>query len=561
MVIDHIDEEPDNATEPVAEGEELTFPQEITDKALDRLRAVIRGNGIKTESLTLQEIKGSVIEFEGQSHFKLETLVSDKRTSGREQGLVCGSIADVKTRIKSEVENLAHNKDIKKTTIQNQKVRQDKGFGVQHQIIKLDKHKHRYVIHESCNICRGDGKIECNHCRGKGREICNRCHGDRFMPCTLCRGGGTITNAQGQQQQCTQCRSEGRIPCRYCHQSGQQQCSMCKSTGQLSCHECNQSGWHSHVTIAQFKSISRFDYDKEKLPPEALPIIDDLGPELITEGHAQTAIIEDIARNEAMDKQGSQNEYIIGYDTKLPWADLTVNIKTMPVTAKVFGYNGETLFVTPFMEKITAKPLSLVNEASLNPALIQGHLKEAGKYRVIREIVFAASRYSRAKGQKFLETKYPFGYQIGTLEMALVQTDRILKNITQGPRKKGFILGGVAAAALYAAYIFSGASNVITPLIPLKTQGILPDTAMIALGVLASIYTTKITARNALHDVIGKLLPEKSQKSLMPKIGVLGIYAVALNVLVFICLQEIAKQSGIDSSLWYEAIRSATEPA
>jgi hypothetical protein len=562
MVVDHTDDDKEKtapAQTEAGEEESPPFPEDITEKALERIRAIIKGNGVKEKDLALEKIEGQIHDFEAKSLFRIEPVVSEKRTSGREQGQACGSISDVKLRVKNEVENLAGNKDIKKSTVKHLKTLNDKGFLVENQVIKLDKHKHRYVIHESCHICRGDGKIECKHCNGKGREVCNRCHGDRFMTCTMCRGNGTTTTQQGQQQ-CLQCRGEGRQPCRYCNQSGQQQCKVCKSTGQLACHECNHSGWQSHVTAVQFKALNRFSYEKEKLPPATLPIIDDLGPALISEGHAQTTIVEDINRDQLLDSQSDSNEYAVGYDASLPWAEMQVTLKKMPIRSNVFGFNGEVLFATPFMEKVGAKGLRLLGEAAQNPDTIPQNLKAAGKYRFVREIIYAASQLSAAKGRAFLNKKYPFGYEEQTLKTALSRANVIIKNITKTPRKKGVAFGLVGAAIFYAIYLFGNIANTALSLTPIDGGAAIFDAAAIGLGSGATILTIKFVARKALRETIGAFLPEKARRALVTKIGSLFMYAVLANILIFLILLEIKAQAGMDISLWYEAIRQKVFP-
>lgn len=560
MVIDHIDNG-ENEEQPNNEGDKPSgFSVEIVEHALDHIRDVIKGNGVSSQHVTLEKAEGTVLKFEAYNFFPIDANSSDKRVSGREKGQVCGSTGDVKTRIQAEIETLANNKDIKKTTIQQLKTRNDLGFAAPDLVIRLDKYRQRYVVHESCHICRGDGKIECKHCRAKGWEVCNRCHGDRFMQCNMCRGTGTSNTPEGGQQQCVTCRGEGRIPCRYCNQTGRQQCTMCKGKGQLACHECNNTGWQSHVTTVQFKTNGKFSYQKDRLPQDVIPIIDGLGPALITEKHAEAVIVEDTARNDEFDKKSDNDEFVVGYDTSLPWGELEVKLKSMPVRCKVLGYNGELLQVTPFMEKVTAKPLSLLNQAAGNSDLIEGNLKQAGKYRIIREIVYAASRFPLNKGLSYLETKYPFGYQDGTLKSALTKTDQILKNITRSPRKRGFIFGLVASSLIFSGYLFGQIGKIIEPALPLQSNGIVPDIMAFAVSAAAGIYTIKITAKKALHSVISNLLPAKSQGTLMPKAGNLGLYIVGANIVIFLILTELARQSGMEASDWYNNLLGITPP-
>lgn len=559
MVIDHTEDEeekpPEDEEQPAGK-----IPDDVVEKGMERLHAVIKGNGLKKSSMTLDKCEGRVLEFQARNRFKIEPTISEKQTTGREQGEVCGSAADVKSRIQNEIETLGQNRDIKKYTIKQLKDRKDKGFGVPHQSIKLDKHKHRYVLHESCNICRGDGKIECKHCKGKGREVCNRCHGDRFMVCNMCRNTGVMNTANGQQQ-CTECRGEGRIPCRYCNQSGQQQCSMCKSTGQLGCQECNQSGWRSKVTAVQFKAVNSFEYDKENLPAEVIAVIDDLGPELISDNHAEAKIIEDISRDKEIDQKGRENEYVIAYDVSLPWGELFAKMKTMPVRGNIIGYQGELLFVTPFMERLTAKPLGDIHAMAASGHITQAKLKAISRFRIVREALFAAARLSPAKARAYMEDKYPFGFDPGKLEKTIAASDRILKLITKAPRQKGMIAGVGVSALLFAGYFFGGVPGLLQDNVGGTGISLIADLLMLAVGCGLTVLTIKAVAQKALHEMIGQFLPEKARKGLSPKTGKAGLYGLLITAaLFFVLLEATVHINATDPSAWYEFMRGKFLP-
>ena len=60
------EEETDDPPESIEEDEEEKeeVPQAVLDKALKRVRSMVRGNGLKPESINLNEFEGEVLNFE-----------------------------------------------------------------------------------------------------------------------------------------------------------------------------------------------------------------------------------------------------------------------------------------------------------------------------------------------------------------------------------------------------------------------------------------------------------------------------------------------------------------
>lgn len=553
---------PSAPAQEIDENEELS--RKLCQKALERVRAIAKGNGVPTKAIILKEGCADIIYFEARNRFKIENAVSEKNVAGRENGEVCSGRGDIQQRIQTAGEALTKNKEIHSYTKQLLEKRPELGFAATDIVIKLDKYNKRFVVHESCSVCRGDGKIECKHCHGKGREICERCHGERFMMCTQCRGTRMMNTANGQQR-CTMCNGEGRIPCRYCHQTGQQQCRNCKATGQIPCNECNRTGWRSRVSTMQVRALAAFEFDEENMPQELPQIIKDLRGAFITEKHGQARIINDTKREEALGAKTNRQDYIIGYDVWVPWGDITFLIKRkaqdLPLEGKIFGYQAEVLFLPDFLDNFTHKALSTMQEAALGRGNIAEKIHNAARYRVVREAVLAAARFSPGKGKKFLETKYPFGFSGGALSKLLQNTDTALKHITKAPRQKGLIFGLVLATALQALYFLSPIREIITAMLPSVPARAALDMAITALCAFIAVTTIKITAKKALHDAIGKILPPAVRQKLMPKAGSAAFYAILGTLGAFLALNEATTHiANIATPEWFSFIRGKILP-
>ena len=61
-----------------------------------------------------------------------------------------------------------------------------------------------------------------------------------------------------------------------CRQSGEVPCPKCRNSGKMPCRNCAASGWHSTTYRMDVKAKGQFVYDRDALPPEVPPLIDEL---------------------------------------------------------------------------------------------------------------------------------------------------------------------------------------------------------------------------------------------------------------------------------------------
>lgn len=99
---------------------------------------------------------------------------------------------------------------------------------------------------DSCDNCKGDGRVICSSCSGIGKIQCIRCFGAGRTSCSSCGGSGQILTSsyhnnkyETYYRNCSNC-SYGRVTCYNCGGSGKIKCSNC-TYGYITCKKCEGS--------------------------------------------------------------------------------------------------------------------------------------------------------------------------------------------------------------------------------------------------------------------------------------------------------------------------------
>src|SRR5690606_9617117 len=158
----------------------------------------------------------------------------------------------------------------------------------------------------------------------------------------------------------------------------------CKGDGRLNCQSCNATGWHSILGNLMVKAKCAFWYDKEALvaaenAPELPPIIDALGPRMVTEQHADVIFIEDVERLRQLDQEVKPDEYKIPYRVRLPWGDISFRLKDKIVRGKLFGFNPALYHVDPFLEEALIPGIHKLEEAGRTRGDAVQNIKDASR--------------------------------------------------------------------------------------------------------------------------------------------------------------------------------------
>ena len=525
----------------------------LLEAALELLRSIGRGNGIKREDASFVSFEGEVLHFELFERFVIEPRVGEKLVCGKENGEVAGSQQDARNRVQGAITRAARNPDVRKNTIDILKKKPDLGIGHDDQYIGLDRLRQTFVVHELCNVCSGSMRNICQSCQGNGKTHCTKCRGEREIICPACLGRKFETTPRGQQN-CFRCKGRGKIQCDMCKHMGFIQCKTCNATGQVSCKSCAGTGWHSHMTHLDMRAHSHFHYDREKFPPELPPLIDTLRSALVTEKHCEAVINEETVRARELDNASKPDEYFIPYNVRLPWGEIKFTLKGEEISAKLFGFQPSLVHAPPFLEVTAATGLRSLLEAAKHPGNVAGKIREAARTRCVAESVLAAAQLTPRRGLDYMHKKYPFGLKAETIREMLSHADTALKRVTKIPRIAGLFVGLAAAAALYALYYIGPGRAIMVSYLPTDAARGLADLGMGVAGALAALYSVKLCAAGALNKAIGKLLPPEKRGKLLPKAGQGALWAFAGCFISYFTILEYAVLQGAETPAWFAVI-------
>ncbi|MCB9987996.1 MAG: hypothetical protein H6868_01530 [Rhodospirillales bacterium] len=528
----------------------LPFPPEIREKALEQIRSLVKGNGLKPSSVTLDSFEGAVLQFPAFHHFKIDPQTSEKRLSGRQNGTVLASRSDMQNRLQQDVEALGQDKELRGIVTKLLQERGDLGFANDGLILSLQKYNRSYVVHEQCGSCKGSGKMRCNACHGQRQITCPRCQGSRDSQCPQCQGMKFI-NGPGGRQPCTRCHQRGRIPCQNCNQRGTIQCTHCRGTGDVDCKTCNGNGWSSLITTLMVKVKSRFEIPEEALPPAARQIVLEQGPALVTQKQAMVKLLGDVSEDSSAD-----SGFTIVYGVDLPWAEAVFHLKNRPVPGIVFGLLPALHQVPDFLDKLIAGGASELRRITPSSGHSGQVIKKAVRYRALRDIVLAASRLPPGKALSAVKKHYPVGLSDNLIKEMVVSADRALKNITRGPRLTGLAVGVLAVTGLYGLYFLGPVRPVMASQITDETVLAALDFILLVAGGILTTLSIKIAARRAYYQVFSRLMPPDKARRLTPKAGHSGWIGYAGILIVYVVILEISRiMPEVATPAWYDAFR------
>lgn len=535
-------------------------PDEVLEKAVKQVQAVVKGNGLRGLQVALADFEGAVIKFEAYEVFHMDPQISEKRVSGKQNGEVAGSVIDMRNRMQAVLSKVTENPDVKKFTIEMLRKRLDLGFALIGQSIALSNYNKNYVVHELCTSCGGRKYMLCGVCHGDGRAKCYRCKGAMQTDCPMCHGARTIAAGSGRKT-CTKCNGNGKVGCTLCHGKGVTKCKNCKGDGRLNCKSCNATGWHSVIGNLLVKAKCAFWYDKEALvagenAPELPPIIDALGPKMVTEKHADIVFIEEVERLKQLDQEVKADEYKIPYRVRLPWGDISFRLKDKVVKGKLFGYNPALYHVDAFLEEPLIPGIHKLEEAGRTRGDAVQNIKDASRFRALGEALVLTARMGHGRAFEAYEKRYPFGLRTDTLHNILNSADAALKNVTRRPRQMGVVYGALLSLALLGGFYLTPVRAQLYAQIPNDHVRIALDVVMLATIMAANWLIIQASATKALHDAMAHLLPPEKRKKLAPKPGRAGYVGMGLAFALWLSMVPLCFVLGQSAPLWFDRLMS-----
>lgn len=523
--------------------------------ATKRMKALVHGNGAKAEDVMLEGFDGAIINFDARTLFEIRHQIAHKSVPGKQGNAeVVGSTADLHMRIQTEVEKTTKNSVIVNYATDVLEKRADKGFAVNNLVIKLDRLNKSFVHHNSCNPCSGTGKLACGPCNGDGRLPCHRCRGQRTLNCPACHGNGTIRNQNtNQPMPCNRCHGKRVIGCEACHQTGQMKCRPCTGTGRVGCAQCNASGRISDIAFVSFDALTKFAYDLYDLPVALPPMIDEYGPTLVSDGHAELFVLQgneqQAWQKELRTAEHIRGEVIIPYHARLPWGLIRFRLGDEILSGQMLGFNGELLHFPPFLERLITPGVERLLQAA-NGFSVKNNLHESARTKIIATSLLAAATLPPKKAFAMVRKRYTAGIDHDAIERLVTLSGQGLARLTRLSRIMTLGAGTLVTCGFYAAWFMGGLRAAFWAAMPpvpapLFVSAVV-DCAWAGLFGYGLTHAARFVTRARILDLVRPMIPPDKRKKFMPRAGKTGLAAwgCTLAALVVILGLTVALSTG-----------------
>ncbi len=529
---------------------EKTQDPALLKRALERVRSVCKGNGVKPEDI---KIAGSDLEIritQAATYLSLKPRQSEKTVNGKQSsGIPVSNRADMQGRIDKEILGAINQPSKRENMLKNLMERDDAGFGLKNKTVSLNDLSQDYSWSEGCKTCHAQGRIQCPRCHGQRQEKCYQCHGTTMITCNMCRGTGQVTGPDGKQKTCTKCHGKGRVRCNVCHGTGRITCRQCKGTGFASCTVCGGTGYKSHIVHVSVQAEPHFEFDRADLPEGLIKMLEKKPQKLVS---SETVKIDATPIEDEADTLG------IFYMLKFPAGEMSFSLKGKEMKASLYGYDARLSGLPPFLEKIIAPGLADLKKAAAGQGGVGSAVKKASRYRLLGLALITASQKSVKETAKRLLVSFPLGLRAQAAKEIAKQADQAAALITRKPRYIGLALGLVIVALLYGLYYIGPGRLAIEPFLGTNNMAkAVVDMMIIFLGGSMTTLSIRMTARNALQNALGHLVDAKQRKKLLPKTRSSGWWGYAGGLVVYLLMVELTAHYNPDATpFWYAHLRS-----
>lgn len=510
--------------------------EEVRSRALGKLLALLKGNGIKAEKVSIESVTAQTLTFEAKAYVRLATRYASKSLPGKiDKGEAIGSPQAFEAALRNMTVEMQRDAGKRQTIIDFILARPDKGYGARDQVVKFEALSKDYVSHEACANCSnsglGVGKMICTKCGGNTSMTCQNCHGRQNILCPHCRGNGTVTQ-NGKVLTCTRCKGRTRVQCPACQGRGQVKCKGCNGSGAASCATCKASGFISHLAHVELMGHLHFDYDRQGLPIELTKLIDAFSTRYIEKGDIDLGI-----EMPSYDENEPPENIPILYHVTVPYGEITFKIGKKIATCVMLGHNGELIKGPEFLDAITHNGQQLLARAASGQGNVGGNLRAAAKYRILREaIIIAAGQMPVRKALSKLLQKYPVGISSEKVLKFLMQANQAMQVITYKPRLIGLSVGSIAFSVIAALYFMVLRTTLLPELVNIPVDPnlslMLCDVVTCLVGTLVIVMASQAFAGNALKKSLTGLASSAAMKNILPKIGWTLWAAFALSLAV-----------------------------
>lgn len=529
-------EQDDAAPAPVSD-------QTLVKTALEKVRAILKGNGVKLETITVASHKITHHTMNAGTYLELRPASSEKSFPGKTtSGQLVGSRDEAAKAIDQAMMQAANDATAKAQIANVLLSRNDQGFGLQRQTIPLDFLKKEFCWHEGCSTCNGTAKAACQRCQGRRIETCIKCTGRGLMQCPMCRATGLL-----QGQKCPRCHGQRYAPCDQCQRSGMMGCRMCSATGVMKCPTCAGQGWKTHVLTLAAHALTYFEYEGKLVPKGAADMIETQAAQLVIN-----------KRIKVQGRIADEKENVLGanYEVEFPYGDIVFALGKKEAKANIFGFKGELINFPNVLDKIAGGAVQDLEEAARNVGDVAEKIRSATRYRVIAQGFLTVSRTSVKKAAQQLLKQYDIGLSSGTAEKIAVLADQTTSLITRKPRYYGLAGGLALMAACAAGFYLMPVRSQVASYLPSAKFDLVLDILFLGAGGLLTTFCIQRAGAGAIRKALGHLIPPGMKNTLMPKARSIGWWGYGGVFVIMLACMEMAADGAGTAPYWYEMIRN-----
>lgn len=426
----------------------------LLDRALKRIKSYLRGNAHGLKDVRISDSAGvKTFRFRADVQIKLVPQYGIKVEPGKNmRAELAVSQEDFQRKIQGAVHEIVTVPQKRQLVVDFVFNRSDKGFCIKDQAVKFKSLARDLVQHEQCSSCSHSGYVPCPRCRGQRMETCPNCRGTRQMPCSKCGGSGRRQTPQGSMP-CDFCHGQTRISCTMCGAQGQVKCRGCGARGEVACQKCSGTGWLSHVAHIEFQGRVHFSFEKHKLPPRLVALIEDRGAFLASRGDLEASLrpqaaIQTHTAGEGTLRQDSVDTFedtvLIEYDASCPFGALEFEADTKKIPAILLGWQARLIESPSFLEEYTRPGIEALSEAGQGKGQVNivSLLKNAARYAIWKELLSQVLQSGNLrKVSQIMLNRYETGVSRECIVHMVKSADRAIRSVTRLPRYAGIVLG------------------------------------------------------------------------------------------------------------------------
>jgi hypothetical protein len=533
---------------PVETPKKQLVDPKLPQRATRAIRAILQGNGVHPDQVTLGDFDLRMLPFTGALKIKLEAKVAKKQVPGKSaKGDVVADEASLFAAVDKHIQRIMVNPPQRKPMFDIVLKRPDKGFAFDDKKLGFHAYTTQFVMYDGCQTCAKSGKVVCNICQGRMQVPCTTCRGQKEVFCPSCKGDRIIRDQRGDYT-CQKCRGRGRIPCQACGADGLIDCKTCLKTGRIKCLRCTGTGWMTTLLVAECEAHYKFVLEHQGLPPPVITAMIEQGPKLIERSIAEIEVAGTQGPEDS--EKLPKDELSVFYKGILPYGAIRFQVGAESIGAMMFGFHGDLLECPPFLERIGADAITRLLGAAEKPKEAYELLPHAARSRFIREALQAGLMSSRAKAIESYKKRYPYGLSDQMIRDLLALAEAATRNASRDFRLYA-VLGSMAVITLMTgAYYIGPGLALVVPHLPNVYAQMGMDAALTLVLMGLAYQFPRLAGAFALKRILGSVMPVNRIRSIMPKAGYLEWCAVAAVPLISAAFIMIAKNSGALVPAW-----------